>query len=321
MASNKLKPSEVKNLTKFLANFVKSYTRDDLKPKLKFRDYILPFPFITNDRSYPGAYVKNPLSSVDVSLSSENDENEEIEENKKGIIEQGIIDLDAASLYPTIIYSLNASPETLVYLIPEQIAAVYLSYKQYMTEDDKKNFKNFVKFFLENKKGKEFIKFLNEYLKQNESKIKVFDANKEKIVEYTTLKDFISFLYEEVEFKNRPLALTGAVFYNIKEKEGVLRQLIKIPVKKRQEIKKLIENAPDPKAFEDKNKLYKLLANSLSGFLGYNKSRIFSVILATTITLQGRFFIKFVSYKFNEFIEYLRKPKVDIKLKYEDSIS
>lgn len=339
-----LKPSELKNITKLIKDFVKSNSKFKLR---KFRDYIVPFPIITKATSYPGAYVKNPLNNeqngINISETEEETLNEDIildeleEDNNiitNALFEKSVIDLDAASLYPTIVYSFNASPETLLYLIPERIASVYIKYKEYILFSTLKNqkrniyneFKNiedvvsfsgfsvkfsyeeFIEFIYSNKKGLEFLSFLQKYLAKNKT-INVYDFEKMKMLEFADINEFLKFLYFEIEEKERPIATTGAVFYNVKETEGVVRDLIKIPIIKRNEIKNLMKTAADPLIYEDKNKLYKLIANSIYGFLGFKRSRLFNVFIATTITIQGRIFIKYVSGLFNMIIANRSKRK------------
>ena len=318
----KFTPKEIKTIENLIFDFVKNNSKRKI---YKFRDYILPFPFITNITSYPGAYVKNPLNIKSNVIGNESVEDSvELEVSTKGYIEKSVIDLDAASLYPSIIYSLNCSHETLLYIIPEQIAAAYIITKKALFEhyglnpeteisfEDIKNVLSKEKYFLffkENDSGKEFYEFLKRYLEKYQ-KIKIYDFSKQKYMEFLTAAEFIKFLYTEVEIKFRPISITGGIFANVKEREGVVRKLIKIPIIKRNEIKELMKKVPNPIVYEDKNKLFKLKANSIYGYTGYKKSRLFNVFIASTITLQGRVFIKFVSGEFNNLVQKLKKSKL-----------
>lgn len=189
---------------------------------------------------------------------------------KKGIY-RNIIDFDAKALYPSCIYATNNSCDTWIYQIPENLALLFLYERD-----------NFYKFIEENKNVNIEIYdvFNDELIKVNNNIIKVF---------------------ENIIKKELVITEIGAVFIPAHIHEGFYRKLINLPISERDKVRaekkkkelELPKGSSELINLEVNQLVDKRMANSIYGFLGYHRSRLFNVILASSITLFGQFLIRY----------------------------
>lgn len=232
------------------------------------------------------------------------------------IIENDIAVFDAESLYPSIIMSINLT-DRFLYIIPEIIAVNYLimklfvfcsnlQYDEFINNRNyfNTNFKNFDEYYMQiinHSAGKEFIEKLEMYIKDFGS-VLIYDFNSNKYFEFSDAVSFLQFIYNEVECKRRVLNPLGIVYYSYYERVSPIKRLIFELIKKRKYYKELVKQAKDEiesKKYDINQAMFKLLANSIYGYLGFKKSRLFNVLNATSITFTGHIFIKAVSYFVN----------------------
>jgi len=212
---------------------------------------------------------------------------------RKGIY-LNVVDLDATGMYPTSIYTTNNSADTWIYLIPENIALKYI----YERDD------------------------LIQYISSNENfYMEVYDVVNDVFKKFIHT-DAITLL-ETIYKKDLVLVETGAVFIPAHIKEGFFRKLIKYPISERKKVKKqmkvlaetrgLTKDHPDIKNLDITQTVLKIIANSVYGYLGFRKSRLFNIILASSITVNCQFMIRYVAYN----CETIMKKNVD---KHNESI-
>lgn len=214
-----------------------------------------------------------------------------VKKPKKGIY-LNVVDLDASSMYPSSIYTTNNSADTWVYQIPENVALKFL----YERND--------------------FI----EYVKNNENFfIEVYDVINDSFKKFVYLEvlDLFKLMYD----KELVLVETGAVFVPAHIKEGFFRKLIKYPISQRKSVKLemkhlveekgLISSHADVQNLNITQLVLKILANSVYGYLGFRRSRLFNIILATSITMNCQFMIRYVSYFCDDIIQNVKIDDID----------
>lgn len=204
---------------------------------------------------------------------------------KKGIY-LNVVDFDASSMYPTSIYTTNNSADTWIYQMPENIALKYI----YEQED------------------------LINYINNNTFKMEVYDVRDD---DFKILDGPQTLLFLDKLIKNDIIITeTGAIFIPAHIKEGFFRKLISEPISNRQHVKKqmkklekelaLTADHPDIINLNVTQSVLKIIANSTYGYLGYNKSRLFNIILATTITINCQFMIRYVANECEGIIESIK---------------
>lgn len=180
------------------------------------------------------------------------------------------------SLYPTLIYNTNLSVDTIRYLIPEKVSIMWI----YRRDEFRKNPEEFVVYNFEEDK---FIK-----IEKDQSVLFL-----EKLINE-------EYIFTEI----------GCIVYPPHIKEGLFRKLVKAPVQERKKKKPLMEeeerkNGKTPLYLSlfSEQYTYKVIANSIYGLAGFPKSRVFLVLVAAGITIQGRFLIKFMASNVNKFLK------------------
>lgn len=263
------------------------------------------FPYLTDINSYIGAYVKDPIKDNKVNIKKD------------------LVDLDARSLYPTIMLNSNISPENLLFLIPEKIAAayfiikdLYLDYTGYKDRD----LMSLVDFMKNNRDlVNDYINFVN----SNFQDLLVFpfinvnvipESIKNKFnIEYVNIDDYIYlkfndpirlilWIYYTIDIVGHCLTLLGLIFNN--KKPGVISEILVPLIENRKKVKNMIKTETDPNNLQSLKILdwaYKMLANSLYGLFGFSGSWLYNILIASSITITGQWFIKYVSKKYNEF--------------------
>lgn len=191
------------------------------------------------------------------------------------------------SMYPTSIYTTNNSPETWVYLIPENIALKYIYERE-----------NLIK-----------------YIKDHPFKMSVFDVREDCF--RTLYGDEIITFFTKMYDSELVLTELGTVFIPSHLQEGFFRKLISDPIAKRKVTKKkmnslikeksLSKDHPDIINLNVTQLVYKLISNSCYGYMGSTTSRIFSIVLAATITISSQFLIRFVALQCNDIMENLKE--------------
>ena len=179
-----------------------------------------------------------------------------------------VIDLDASSMYPSIMISLNISPETFVGAI----------------KDVDSNFME--KMLLTNEVDNETVTIVvnpatEAFVGQQTKQIKVKD-----------LKDL-------VKKHNLVISFAGTIF--VKEPQGFIPKILDDLIKRRKVYKKkakeLLEagNIKLGLKYDVIQKTLKILANAIYGASGNQAYRFFDTRVSVTITLTGQYEIKFVS--------------------------
>ena len=187
-------------------------------------------------------------------------------------------------MYPTSIYTTNNSADTWVYLIPENIALKYIYERPQLVE----YITNTPKFYME------IYDVVNDVTKR---------------FNHVEALDILKLIYD----KELILCETGAVFIPAHIKEGFFRKLIKFPISERKSVKKemnkltktrgLTQDHPDVQNLNVTQLVLKIIANSVYGYLGFRRSRLFNIILASTITINSQFMIRQVAYLCDRMIE------------------
>lgn len=198
-----------------------------------------------------------------------------------------IVDLDAQAMYPTTLYTTNCSCDTWRYQIPENIAL------KFIYEQDA----------------------LFKYLKESNFDIDIYDVPQDKFhtIHCTEVINF----FDNMNLQELVITETGAIFVPAHKKVGFFRQLITHPIKNRIKVKGEMENlskelrltADDPQIqqLNIEQLVLKITANSVYGFTGFRRSRLFNIILATTITIHSQFLIRYVSYYCDDVIKSTNK--------------
>lgn len=206
---------------------------------------------------------------------------------KKGIY-LNVVDFDGTAMYPTSIYTTNNSADTWMYQIPENVALKYIYEREEFVEYVKSN----DKFFME-----------------------IYDVNNDIFKRFNNIETLkvLDTIYE----KELVMVETGAVFIPAHIKEGFFRKLIKYPISERQRVRKeakvlvesrgLTSDHPDILNLHITQLVLKIIANSVYGYLGFRRSRLFNIILASSITMNSQFMIRYVGYHCDGIIKNINK--------------
>lgn len=240
-----------------------NYNKDDLNIENEENESSLNdiryYSFIKSPTNYIGAFVKNPIASI----------------------YDNVIDFDASSLYPTLIYNFNISHDTLIYLIPEKLSLFFLY------EDENK---------------------INELIEKYKStKITIYDNIRDIFLDVEVDK-----LFKYIKTKKYILTPLGSVRYNPilePDKVGFIRKSEELPIKYRKTYKKKMneyqKDSIEYIKYDGIQQVYKKIANSIYGVGGDKTSRFFNLIYATDITASGRSLILYTSYNVNQLLNKL----------------
>lgn len=201
----------------------------------------------------------------------------------KGIF-LNVVDIDAEAMYPTSIYTTNNSADTWVYLIPENVALKYI----YERDDIIDYITNTPNFFME-----------------------VYDVVGDSFKKFNHMECLT--ILEAIYKKDLVLTETGAVFLPAHIKEGFFRKLIKYPIAERKRVRAMAKSLTESKGLTATDPeilnlhitqlVLKIIANSCYGYLGFRRSRLFNIILATTITINCQFMLRSVAYNCDTFVK------------------
>lgn len=266
------------------------------------------FPYLNDENTYIGAYVKDPIK------------------NNKSNIKKNVVDLDARSLYPTIMLNSNISPENLLFLLPEKIIAAYFIIKDlYLDSEFYKNGNNLNNFLLFLKNNRDLVDDYVRFVYNNFDELLVFpfikvnkyaeDWGKRFNIElvsidsytYIKFKDPIRLLlwiFQVIDLNEHCLTLLGLVFNS--KRMGIIPEILIPLIENRRKIKEQIKNATNDKDLQGLKILdwaYKMLANSLYGLFGFSGSWLYNILIASSITITGQWFIKYISKKYNETVK------------------
>lgn len=259
------------------------------------------FPYINNIDTYIGAYVKDPLKGENFYIS------------------RNVIDMDARSLYPSVMLNSGISPENILFLIPERVSTAYMILKDlYLSKYNRINPKDFINFLIENKDITiEFIKFVNINHKNlivypfniiddsyNEYLVKKYGVEciyieEELYLKFNTPKDLLMWLIFEVDYKKHIITPVGLIFNG--NNEGIIENILKTLLNNRNDVKNLLKNNKQDIGLKMLDWAYKLLANSMYGLMGFSKGILYNILIASSVTLIGQWFIKYISKKYNDF--------------------
>lgn len=199
-------------------------------------------------------------------------------------IHLNVIDFDASSMYPSSIYSTNNGCDTWIYQVPENLALLYLYERE-----------NFISFVTDNEN----------------LVIEIYDVVNDTFKKFKHLE--IIEIFQKIYEKELVLTETGAVFLPAHIKESFFRKLIRFPISDRQSVKKemskkikdegLLSSDPEILNLNITQLVDKIIANSVYGYLGFRRSRLFNIILATTITMNCQFMIRYVAINSSEIIK------------------
>ena len=198
-----------------------------------------------------------------------------VEETERFIAGTGIC-AHNTSMYPSSIYATNNGCDSWVYQVPENLALLYLYERE------------------------KFYSFVNE----NENlTIEIYDVINDKFKQFKHLE--IIEIFDKIFEKELVLTETGAVFIPAHIEESFFRKLIRKPIFNRQQTKaekerkekelKLKSDDPEILNLHITQLVLKIIANSVYGYLGFRRSRLFNIILATTITMNCQFMIRYVA--------------------------
>ena len=217
-------------------------------------------PKLDDGLTIPGAYVRDPLPG------------------QHGYV----VDLDFASLYPSIICSMNIGPNTYIAKVSPKLAKMLIYDKDKLFKMGDKQVDIIINPVKSGGKcGKIYINKLLEKIKKNKWIVTISGC----IYKNQT---------EEVSFFNRVLTY---LLDSRSEYKGQMKEANK-------------ENREDDfKLFNCRQLSYKILANSLYGVLANANFRMFNLDLAKTITLTGQEAIKFAGYHCGQ---YMKEGKKDI---------
>jgi DNA polymerase elongation subunit (family B) len=252
------------------------------------------------DVQYPGGFVKDPDRGV----------------------HDWIMSFDATSLYPSIMMNWNISPETKYAVLNKKfIDATVEAYRGVSLNDD-------LKFNLPGKAQNKTIYEIVSYVRQKGLK----EVNKEDggihgLFNDEPIKHITNALanlpYENIEvyfnneltnivnvvkiIKDKNLCLSGNGILYTQDKIGVIPRFVKIWFDKRKEYKKKMLEAEtlgdkDKKKYYDLLQLnFKILINSVYGYLGTCHSRFYDFDNAVAVTINGQNIIKDASYSIENF--------------------
>jgi DNA polymerase elongation subunit (family B) len=255
-----------------------------------------------SDVQYPGGFVKDPDRGV----------------------HEWIMSFDATSLYPSIMMNWNISPETKFGVLNRKfIEATTAAWRAEVLEDD-------LTFTLPGKmEGKtiyevvDFIKQkgLKEVNKEDGGIHGLFnDVAVENVVkaltnkEYTNVPVYVNNEKTDVNgvvkiIKDNDLCLSGNGILYRQDKVGVIPKFVKIWFDKRKEYKKKMIEAEragdkDKKKYYDLLQLnFKILINSVYGYLGTCHSRFYDFDNAVSVTINGQNIIKAASDSIDDFFK------------------
>ncbi|NPB01221.1 MAG: hypothetical protein GXO10_07580, partial [Crenarchaeota archaeon] len=183
-------------------------------------------PEHVGNEKYPGAYVHPPKSGL----------------------HEYIIDLDFASLYPSIIRTFNIGVETLEWVV----------------------------------EGIDVKKFLFDPNAYNDNDtVTLIHATTGSRLD-TTVGELRLALKEKYT-----MTMNGCLFYRSKVKKSTIADCVAMLIAKRTEYKKKLAETGD-KIYNRIQLAYKYLANSIYGFLGFKRSRFYDLRLASAITLSAQ---------------------------------
>lgn len=253
-----------------------------------------------SDVQYPGGFVKDPDRGV----------------------HEWVLSFDATSLYPSIMMNWNISPETKFGVLNKKFVEETVSAWRGVSEDDDLKFP-----FPGRMHGKTILDVVN-YIRQKGLK----DVNKEdggihglynnevvhNIVlalegnEYENIGVYLNYEKTNVEgvvkvIREHNLCLSGNGVLYKQDKVGVIPKFVKIWFDKRKEYKKKMieaEKAGDStkKKYYDLLQLnYKILINSVYGYLGTSHSRFYDFDNAVSVTINGQNIIKDASNSIDNF--------------------
>ena len=219
-----------------------------------------------------------------------------VREPRKGYIPY-VIDLDASSMYPSIMISLNISPETFVGFIETNNDSYFME-----------------KLLLTNEVDDATITI-------------VTNPNKEGFVSKQTVTVKAKGFKEKLYKSDLTVSFSGAIFD--KSKKGFITYILEDLIKRRKHYKKqalelLQSDNPEDKSLGQKYNVIqlalKVLANAIYGAMGNKAYRFYDTRISTTITLTGQYEIKFVSGISEQYVSLLANNKVknhkefDVKL-------
>jgi len=194
-----------------------------------------------------------------------------VREPRKGFI-PWVIDLDASSMYPSIMISLNISPETFVGFIQEGSNPTFME------------------------------KFLLTDEVDDEEVTVILDPNKDKFQQPQTIRIKVKDLKKKIYNSDLTISFSGAIFD--RSKKGFLIQILEDLISRRKKYKEealrlLASSDPEERSLGAKynviQKALKVLANAIYGAMGNQAYRFFDTRVSVTITLTGQYEIKFVS--------------------------
>jgi len=204
-----------------------------------------------------------------------------VREPRKGYIPY-VIDLDASSMYPSIMISLNISPETFVGYIEEGSNPTFME-----------------KFLLTNEVDDETVTV-------------IVNPNKKGFLEEQRIQIKVRDLKNKVYNNKLTISPAGTIFD--RSKKGFIEEILEDLITRRKRFKKealkLLESSnPEDKALGAKynviQKALKVLANAIYGAMGNQAYRFFDTRISVTITLTGQWEIKFVSGLTEKFIQHI----------------
>ena len=201
------------------------------------------------NNSIPGAYVRTPKSGLHTWL----------------------VDLDYASLYPSIACSLNIGPNTYIGKIDKQVAIDFIYNKEKLPEE---------------------INIIFEPMKSSST-----DKN-------ISLDDFNKFISDN----NAIVSVAGTIFKGHDKEYSFFYEIFRYLLDSRKAYKKQMNELKrkgddDWKRYHNIQWAYKIAANSLYGVLAEKHFRMFELDLAQSITLTGQELVKFAGHHVNKYME------------------
>ncbi len=174
--------------------------------------------------------------------------------NPKGGLFKAVIDLDFSSLYPSIIRTFNMGLETYHYKIPDQLAHRILYHPNELDDNETINLRG---------------------IRHNH----IYDTQ----ITIGELKQLIRDKYL--------LTINGCLFLRHKYQESLFSKCLADLLSQRKIYKKQWKQNKDPRDYRYQL-AFKILANSIYGYLGFKNSRYFDLDLASAVTLTAQEAIK-----------------------------
>ena len=199
-------------------------------------------------------------------------------------IHSWVVDLDYTSLYPSIISSFNIDVTTYIAKISPEIAEKYIYYK-----DDMPN---------------KFGMTLDPWRKSSSTRD-------------ITLKEFDKF----IENNDAIVAINGTIFMGHSKKTSFIGEICSYVLNSRKEYKEKRDSS-ELKSIEylvsdNRQEVYKVLANALYGVFGNKHFRMFNLDVAETITLSGQEINQFAQYHAGW---YLKEGREEIDVDFRESV-